>query len=91
MEEEEVQGIEEPDMYRWTSNAAGLSFSVPAVALTSALSSSRNDVTQVRARDLPRSSCDVINCGKERKYRLVKNWKRGACGMEHLKILESTI
>lgn len=34
------------------------------------------------------SLCDVDGCGKGRKYRLVKDWERGACGMEHLKALE---
>ncbi|KAF5392069.1 hypothetical protein D9757_003335 [Collybiopsis confluens] len=32
--------------------------------------------------------CAVSGCGLERKYRLVKDWKIGACGMEHLKVLE---
>ncbi|KAH8100622.1 hypothetical protein BXZ70DRAFT_164814 [Cristinia sonorae] len=33
--------------------------------------------------------CDVEGCGIVRKYRLVKDWQRGACGMAHLKALES--
>ena len=35
--------------------------------------------------------CDVVGCKVPRKYRLVKDWKRGACGMEHLKVLESQL
>lgn len=34
------------------------------------------------------SLCDVEGCGQTRKYRLVKDWTRGACGMEHLKALQ---
>ncbi len=32
--------------------------------------------------------CDVEGCAERRKYRLVKDWARGACGMAHLKVLE---
>ena len=35
--------------------------------------------------------CDVPDCSQPRKYRLVKDWKRGACGMGHLKTLEAKI
>ncbi|KAJ3768635.1 PAPA-1-like conserved region-domain-containing protein [Lentinula raphanica] len=33
--------------------------------------------------------CAVSGCGDLRKYRLVKDWRIGACGMAHLKVLES--
>ncbi|TFK69338.1 hypothetical protein BDN72DRAFT_870675 [Pluteus cervinus] len=36
-----------------------------------------------------KSRCAIPDCGKERKYRLVKDWQIGACGMEHLKVLEA--
>lgn len=32
--------------------------------------------------------CAVPGCGATRKYRLVRNWQIGACGMSHLKMLE---
>jgi Ino eighty subunit 2 len=32
--------------------------------------------------------CDVSGCQQTRKYRVVKDWMKGACGMEHLKVLE---
>ncbi|KAF9237001.1 hypothetical protein BU15DRAFT_76371 [Melanogaster broomeanus] len=32
--------------------------------------------------------CDVSGCQQFRKYRLVKDWMKGACGIEHLKVLE---
>ncbi|KAF9218837.1 hypothetical protein BS17DRAFT_761858 [Gyrodon lividus] len=32
--------------------------------------------------------CDVSGCQQIRKYRVSKDWMKGACGMEHLKVLE---
>jgi Ino eighty subunit 2 len=32
--------------------------------------------------------CDVQGCAEPRKYRLVRDWKRGACGIGHLRVLE---
>jgi Ino eighty subunit 2 len=32
--------------------------------------------------------CDVEGCLAKRKYRLVLDWERGACGMDHLHVLE---
>jgi Ino eighty subunit 2 len=32
--------------------------------------------------------CDVPGCTEIRKYRLVRDWVRGACGLTHLKVLE---
>ncbi|KAJ3993733.1 hypothetical protein F5050DRAFT_1577045 [Lentinula boryana] len=39
----------------------------------------------------PPATCAVSGCGDPRKYRLVKDWKIGACGMAHLKVLEGMI
>lgn len=33
--------------------------------------------------------CDVPGCIEVRKYRLVRDWVRGACGLTHLKVLEA--
>lgn len=33
-------------------------------------------------------TCAIEGCGNARKYRLVKDWKVGACGLPHLKALE---
>ncbi|KAJ3875132.1 PAPA-1-like conserved region-domain-containing protein [Lentinula edodes] len=41
-------------------------------------------LTEIR----PPAICAVSGCGDPRKYRLVKDWKIGACGMAHLKVLE---
>lgn len=35
--------------------------------------------------------CDVPGCDVPRKYRSVKDWQRGACGMAHLKTLEAQL
>jgi Ino eighty subunit 2 len=35
-----------------------------------------------------RAVCAVDGCTAKRKYRLVRDWERGACGMDHLYILE---
>jgi Ino eighty subunit 2 len=35
--------------------------------------------------------CAVQGCGATRKYRLVKDWTQGACGLSHLKTLESRL
>lgn len=41
-------------------------------------------LTEIR----PPAICAVSGCENSRKYRLVKDWKIGACGMAHLKVLE---
>ncbi|KZT06842.1 uncharacterized protein LAESUDRAFT_139767 [Laetiporus sulphureus 93-53] len=94
-----------PTMYRWisTSRASGadaksssdkkmlLSFSIPAVLLPSEEArTAKMDVDEEpRAAQMP--ECDVQGCTERRKYRLVKDWSRGACGMSHLKLLEAQL
>ena len=36
-------------------------------------------------------TCDVQGCNSSRKYRLVRDFQRGACGMNHLKLLEGQL
>ena len=36
----------------------------------------------------PPAVCDVLGCEAKRKYRLVHDFERGACGMAHLQILK---
>ncbi|KDQ49647.1 hypothetical protein JAAARDRAFT_617681 [Jaapia argillacea MUCL 33604] len=82
-----------PTMYRWVSStkvAEGgekkvvLSFSVPVAALPDDEGERRSQPVKSR-----KAVCDVGGCGQPRKYRLVRDWERGACGMGHLKVLES--
>ncbi len=92
-EEEPVDIVEEepePIMYRWVSSKKVdgdsshmvLSFSVPPTAMP--LPRLNSDDSQPKAP----SSCAVEGCGRPRKYRLVRDWQIGACGMPHLKVLE---
>ncbi|PBK97030.1 hypothetical protein ARMGADRAFT_1010544 [Armillaria gallica] len=37
----------------------------------------------------PIPKCNVEGCQLNRKYRLVRNWDMGACGMAHLKLLQA--
>jgi len=98
-EEEEDDKRREPEMYRWVSNAAGLSFSVPVGILPSTpegggngmvvdSSTSSKMLSKLRSTPAPLPLCDVRNCGEVRKYRLVSDWEKGACGMVHLKVLQ---
>ncbi len=71
-----------------------LSFSVPVSVLprVESMGPPPMEVDQPTAphiRTIP--DCDVEGCTAKRKYRLVRDWQRGACGMEHLKELEEAI
>ncbi|KAL4073472.1 hypothetical protein J3A83DRAFT_4092148 [Scleroderma citrinum] len=63
-----------------------LMFSVPVCALPSNVDAHMGG--QLRVPLAMKPICDVSGCGRSRKYRLVKDWKMGACGMDHLKLLE---
>ncbi|KAL1741204.1 PAPA-1-like conserved region-domain-containing protein, partial [Schizophyllum fasciatum] len=82
--ESEVESAErEPEpatMYRWTSNASGITFSVPPAASVAV-------ETGIRAPPQPSRACAVSGCAQPLKYRLVRDWTIGGCGMEHLRAL----
>ena len=78
-----------------------LSFSVPASLLPTTHQQASDvddegdvkmETTQEQEQEQPRAVtlavCDVEGCSAKRKYRLVLDWERGACGMDHLHILE---
>jgi Ino eighty subunit 2 len=71
-----------------------LTFSVPVSAMREVpnVSTNDNDTQLDRATDVPTpqtgARCDVDGCTQPRKYRLVRDLKRGACGMSHLKLLD---
>jgi len=90
-----------PTMYRWISTTKSLpgdpelgsrepdgqmklTFSVPASVLLQDTAPPAE--TKVPLAEKP--VCDVSGCERARKYRLVSDWLKGACGMEHLKVLE---
>ncbi|KAL0565566.1 hypothetical protein V5O48_016456 [Marasmius crinis-equi] len=63
-----------------------LSFSIPPAYLeTPGLS--QNPITPAPPRGT--QTCAVAECSSPRKYRLVSDWTIGACGMGHLKVLET--
>ena len=74
-----------------------LSFSVPISILPAASTDAAGDAMKVDSaaattvppppRDTPR--CDVQGCTGLRKYRLVRDFQKGACGLSHLKALEA--
>ncbi|EIN04649.1 hypothetical protein PUNSTDRAFT_76003, partial [Punctularia strigosozonata HHB-11173 SS5] len=75
-----------------------LSFSVPLCAFPvppaqkSQVGGDAMDVVPptVKAHAAPQPlTCAVSGCGAPRKYRLVRDWTKGACGMGHLKQLEA--
>ena len=88
-----------PTMYRWISTTKPLPgaaepasrddsdgrmkliFSVPVSVLAAPPS-------ETRLPPAEEPVCDVSGCARARKYRLVRDWLKGACGMEHLEILE---
>jgi Ino eighty subunit 2 len=72
-----------------------LSFSVPTSLLPMAHQDDvdtdgdvKMETTQEEPRAIVPAVCGVEGCTAKRKYRLVRDWERGACGMDHLHILE---
>ena len=67
-----------------------LTFSVPIAALPPSVddTASREPAT---VPPIQSKHCDYEGCNALRKYRLVKDWQRGACGMTHLKALEAQL
>jgi Ino eighty subunit 2 len=73
-----------------------LSFSVPTSLLPAshqpaldADGDTKMEEQEQRSRPpVPPAVCDVEGCTANRKYRLVRDWERGACGMDHLHLLE---
>ena len=63
-----------------------VSFSIPASLLPQP-SAPTMDVEP--PQDSP--FCAAEGCSAKRKYRLVKDWRKGACGMAHLKLLEAQL
>ena len=94
--EREAEEKEEPKpvtMYRWVTSTQGdgedkkmvLSFSVPTTLLP-AVESPMPDPIQPSGRGP--GVCAIDGCSSTRKYRLVKDWSIGACGVDHLRLLE---
>jgi len=77
-----------------------LSFSVPVSVLppskeqsesaSAAMDVDKPTVTE-RPKEQTQATCDVQGCSELRKYRLVRGFTKGACGMAHLKALEAQL
>jgi Ino eighty subunit 2 len=77
------------------AKSMALSFSVPVSVIESLVAASGEEDTMqvdqpVEAVIRPQTRCDVEGCMELRKYKMVKDWTKGACGMAHLKHLENT-
>lgn len=69
-----------------------LSFSVPIMALPPVADAMDVDKPpEPPRRNVSAFGCDVPGCTEQRKYRLVRDFQRGACGMAHLKVLETQL
>ena len=97
-EEAEGEGAEKEEpkpvtMYRWVSSTQGdgedkkmvISFSVPT-SLFPPVENPMPDPIQPSGRGP--GVCAIEGCLGTRKYRLVKDWSVGACGLDHLRLLE---
>ncbi|KAG2028421.1 PAPA-1-like conserved region-domain-containing protein, partial [Suillus americanus] len=72
--EQEEKEVVIPTTWRWISSTRPLT----------------NSALLAPQPPLPKEKpqCDVPGCTETRKYRLVRDWVRGACGLMHLKVLE---
>ena len=96
-----------PGMYRWisTTKVPGgedgtepkmvLSFSIPVSVLstptTPELATQMDVEKATKQLSVSPPRCDVEGCEANRKYRLVNDFQRGACGLAHLKHLEARL
>ena len=94
-----------PTCYRWISTTRPatdappgeekmlMSFSVPTSLLPTPLQDGDGDVKMEAQEQPPKprapAVCNVDGCSAIRKYRLVRDAERGACGMGHLHLLET--
>ena len=78
-----------------------LSFSVPASSLPKQsaapdavadgdvkIETGEEQEQERKPRAMVPAVCAVEGCTAKRKYRPVRDWERGTCGMDHLHILE---
>lgn len=82
-----------------TERVVTMSFSVPVSVLPAAADEDGMDVDGAPATVPPpprlppatKPTCDMQGCNALRKYRLVRDFHKGACGMDHLKALEAQV
>jgi Ino eighty subunit 2 len=81
-------------VWRWVSNSSGIRLGVPSEVVDSG--ETMSDAAKVDAashpldehmKPKPPAICNVSGCWGPRKYRLVRDFEKGACGMDHLRVL----
>lgn len=97
--EQEDREVVLPTSWRWVSSTRSLVASPTPedgvaegkMHLTLGVPASVLSTTLLAPPPLPKEKlrCDVPGCTEVRKYRLVRDWVRGACGLIHLKVLEA--
>jgi len=99
--EQEEKDIVLPTSWRWVSSTRPLVTSSAPTPEDGVAEGRMHLILGVPVSVLPTSSplplplpqekprCDVPGCIGSRKYRLVRDWVRGACGLTHLKVLEA--
>jgi Ino eighty subunit 2 len=87
-----------PTMYRWVSSSRtqegsaptmGITFSVPISAIPP--QPSPTELFDSSPRPPAPKSCAAPGCGNPMRYRAVKDWTQGACGIPCLEIVEAAI
>jgi Ino eighty subunit 2 len=66
-----------------------IGFLVPVGVMPTSESGPLHGQNQVPVRHQTPPKCDVVGCREVPKYKLVMDWTWGACGLNHLKALES--
>ena len=81
-----------------TEKKMSLSFSVPVSVLPPSEGSESTPTAMDVDKPAPekpagqaQAKCDVQGCSERRKYRLVRDFAKGACGITHLKALETQL
>lgn len=89
-----------PTMYRWVSSSRtqegdgptmGITFSVPVSVIPPQPPSLPLEPADTNVRPPPPKTCAAPGCGKLMRYRVVKDWTKGACGIPCLKTVEAAI
>lgn len=96
-ENDEVEQRKAPTMYRWVSSTRtdipgseptmSINFSIPT-SLIPFEGQTFQSIDITRSHAVP-EKCSAPGCGKPHRYRLVKDWTKGACGIQCLKLLEA--
>ncbi|KAF8498417.1 hypothetical protein JB92DRAFT_2984659 [Gautieria morchelliformis] len=79
-------------VWRWVSNSSGIRLGVPSEVVDigdAARMDAASNALDEHMKPRPAAICNVPGCCGRRKYRLVRDFEQGACGIEHLRVLSS--